>query len=162
SVANPVTSAYVYNGEFAATFNALFVQAEFDHYKVQRTNLPDLNFEGAYAMVSYALTGEKRSYNRATGAYGGITPPHPVSFANGGTGAWELAGRVSYINLRDYATPGAALPSYGVNGGLQTNYTVGLNWYPNGWFRFMLNYIHSDIHKFNTTAVTGAGLGVPV
>ena len=62
----------VYNGEFAATLDALFVQAEFDHYKIQRRGLPDNNFEGAYVMASYALTGEKRPYNRATGAYGGL------------------------------------------------------------------------------------------
>ena len=162
TVANPVTGGMIYNVEAAATFGSLFAQAEYDHYKIDRRGLGSNNFEGAYAMVVYTLTGEHRSYNRATGAYGGITPAHPFSMS-GGTGAWEVAARFSYADLRDGVTPGIALPASGVNGGLQQNYTFGVNWYVNTYMRFMLNFVHSDIKKTQTAAGnTLAPLGSPI
>jgi phosphate-selective porin OprO/OprP len=162
TAANPVTGAMVYNIEAAATFGSLFAQAEYNHYTVDRRGLGTNKFDGAYIMASYTLTGEHRAYNRVTGAYGSITPAHPFSLS-GGAGAWEIAARFSYADLRDGVTPGLALPANGVNGGLQQNYTFGINWYVNTYIRFMLNYVHSDIKKTQTSAGNVlAPLGAPI
>jgi phosphate-selective porin OprO/OprP len=109
------------------------------------------------------VTGEHRKYVPTTGAYSAITPNQPFG-VNGGGGAWELALRYSETNLTDNfvaGTPIAAQPT-AINGGTLKNVTVGDNWYLNSYMRFMLNYVHSELDKANSTAVAGAALGVPV
>ena len=100
-------------------------QAEYIGDKVMRqNNNPNLQFKGWYALASWMITGESRVYNVKNGVFDGIEPAHHY-------GAWELAGRVSHINLN----------SQSVLGGEEDNYTGGLNWYLNYNLRFMLNYI---------------------
>ena len=163
SVANPVSGVNVYGFEAAGTHGSLFAQGEYFQYNVQRRGLGSNEFSGYYGMVSYTLTGEHRSYNRATGAYGAITPRHPFG-VDGGRGALELAARYSYTDLTDGFTAGIAQSAQplAINGGKMKNFTVGANWYVNTYLRFMLNYVHSELDKANGTAVAGAALGVPV
>jgi phosphate-selective porin OprO/OprP len=144
AIAN-VSGAQVYSVEAAASYGPLFLQGEYFWYNVQRqgfTGLPDLKFNGGYAEASYVLTGETRSYNSGNAAYSGIVPAKPFSWADGGLGAWEIAGRISMIDLNDQI--GTAT---GATGGQQIIYTAGLNWYANRNIRFMLNYLHGDIDK---------------
>ena len=88
------------------------------------------------------LTGETHTYNPATAAYDGIKPANPFSLQGGGWGAWEIAGRVSTIDLNDQLATAT-----GIAGGRQTVYTAALNWYVNGNIRFMLDYLHGDISR---------------
>ena len=138
------------------------MQGEYDHYTVTRRGLGTNKFDGADIMAVYTLPGEHRSYNRATtGAYGSITPAHPFSLANGTFGAWEIAARYSYADLRDGVIAGQALAATAVNGGKQEDMTLGMNWYLNTYMRFMFNYVHSDIKKTQTAGGnTLAPLGV--
>jgi phosphate-selective porin OprO/OprP len=163
NVAHPISSAKVYGAELAGGWNSWYVQSEYFHYNIDRSGLGSNAFDGAYGQVSWTLTGEHRKYTPTTGSYSAITPAHPFS-ANGGMGAWELAARYSYTNLTDGFVAGQALASQplAVNGGKLTNVTLGVNWYVNTNLRFMLNYVHSELDKANSTAVTGAALGVPV
>ena len=163
SVANPATGGMVYNVEAAAGFDNWYFQGEYNRYQVNRQGLATAKFSGMYGMVSYVLTGEHRSYNRATGAYGSISPSEPFSLGKG-IGAWELVARASYTDLTDNYTYGTALAAQAnaVNGGIQTNYTVGMNWYVNSYMRMMFNYIHSDVKKINGTAAPGAPVGAPI
>ena len=48
-------------------------------------------------------------------------------------GAWEIAGRFSYLDLNDKA----------IQGGTITDYTAGLNWYLNPYTKLMLNDVYS-------------------
>jgi phosphate-selective porin OprO/OprP len=140
-----VSGAQVYSTEAAATYGPLFFQGEYFWYNVARNNLPNLpslRFQGGYAEASLVLTGETHRYHPGTAAYGGIIPANPFSLWGGGWGAWEIAGRVSTINLNDLL--GTA---NGVAGGQQTIYTAGLNWYVNGNVRFMFDYLHGNIIK---------------
>ena len=164
TLAHPVSGGYILDVEAAAGYQSLFFQGEYLHFDVERTGLKAAEFDGEYGEVSYVLTGESHKYNKATGAYGGVTPAHVFSMKDGGWGAWEIAARVSYMDLNDNFIPGLTLASQpnGVDGGKQTNFTFGLNWYPNTYMRFMLNYIHTDYDKANPSAVAGAPLGVAV
>ena len=104
--------------------------------------LTSLNFDGGYAQASYVLTGETHTYNSAVAAYNGIVPANPLSLTSGGWGAWEIAGRISMINLNDQLAT-----ANGVVGGKRTIYSAGLNWYINRNVRFMFNCLHGDIAK---------------
>ena len=148
-----VSGAQVYSAEAAATYGPLFFQAEYFWYNVARNNLPglpNLNFRGGYAEASLVLTGETHPYIPATAAYGGIIPANPFSLWGGGWGAWEIAGRVSTMNLNNQLGT-----TNGVAGGQQTIYTAGLNWYVNGNVRFMFDYLHGNISKQISSTNTG-------
>ena len=93
---------------------------------------------GVYAQVGYFLTGEHRPYDRKTGQIDRIIPFRNFSFnkdgCNTGPGAWEIAGRFSYIDLNDKS----------IQGGTMANFTAGVNWYINPYVKFVVNYIHSS------------------
>jgi phosphate-selective porin OprO and OprP len=164
SVDNPVTGGTVFNLETAAGYKNFFWQGEYFHYVLDRRGLGQANFDGGYGEASWMITGESRKYIPETGAYSAIVPDHPFSLTDGGWGAWELAGRVSYVDLNDNFTVGLPLagqPS-AVAGGSQTAYTLGLNWYVNSNIRFMLNYVHADIDKNSLAAPVGAATGATV
>jgi phosphate-selective porin OprO and OprP len=152
TLANPVSGGQVYDFETAAGYRNFFWQGELYHYDLQRQGLKTASFNGGYGQVSWTLTGENRKYNPASGAYLGIIPDRPFSLKDGGWGAWEIAGRIDYVDLNDnYNTAAGA-----VAGGQQTNFTVGVNWYVNTNMRFMLNYVHTDLNKVSLNAA-----GVP-
>jgi phosphate-selective porin OprO and OprP len=145
-----VSGAQVYSVEAAGTYGPLFFQGEYFWYNVERgaftglapLSAPNLNFAGGYAEASYMLTGETHPYNPGNAAYGAIAPANPFSLTGGGWGAWEIAGRVSTMNLNDQLAT-----ANGVSGGRQTVYTAGLNWYVSGNVRFMLDYLHGTVAK---------------
>lgn len=148
-----VNSANVLSGEGAIRYGSFLAMGEYFSYNIQRNGLSDLTFEGGYGQASYVLTGESRKYSTSAGAFGGVAPARPVNFATGDLGAWELAVRYSYANLNDY--------SGGIRGGELKNTTVGLNWYVNNNTRFMFNWIHGTVDKFNTAGInTGADYDV--
>jgi phosphate-selective porin OprO/OprP len=148
-----VSGAQVYSAEAAATYGPLFFQGEYFWYNVNRNNLPglpSLKLQGGYAEASLMLTGETHPYIPATAAYGGIIPANPFSLWGGGWGAWEIAGRISAIDLNNQL--GTAT---GVAGGQQTIYAAGLNWYVDGNVRFMFDYLHGNIAKQISPTNTG-------
>jgi phosphate-selective porin OprO/OprP len=160
AIAN-ASGAQVYGVEAAATYGPLFFQGEYYWFNVDRSantglppiGAPSVKFQGGYAQAAYVLTGESRPYNAANAAYGGIKPEHPFSLEGGGWGAWEIAGRVSTIDLNSLL--GTAT---GIAGGRQTIYTAALNWYVNGNVRFMLDYLHGNISR-QASPTSGADVG---
>jgi phosphate-selective porin OprO/OprP len=148
-----VSGAQVYSAEAAGTYGPLFFQGEYFWFNVDRNAfapLPSLKFQGGYAEAAYVLTGETRPYNPGSASYGGIAPANPFSLTSGGWGAWEIAGRVSTIDLNDQLAT-----ANGVAGGRQTIYTAALNWYVNRNVRFMFDYLHGDVAK--QISATNAG-----
>ena len=149
AIAN-ASGAQVYSAEVAGTYGPLFFQGEYFWFNIDRnaaTGLPpfgatNLKFEGGYAEATFILTGETRKYNPSAAAYYGVVPEHPFSLAGGGWGAWEIAGRVSTIDLNDRLATAT-----GIAGGRQTVYTAGLNWYVNRNVRFLFDYLHGNVAK---------------
>jgi len=62
----------------------------------------------------------------------------------GGWGAWELAARASEINLNSggflFLQPLGTRSN--IQGGRQSDFTLGLNWYPDKGIRFMANWVN--------------------
>lgn len=134
-IANVKYTSY-YDAELAAVSGPLTVQSEATRVDVHRlAGLPTANFWGGYVAVSWFLTGETRPYLPQEGEFDRIYPRSTH-------GAWEVAARVSTMDLNDFSS--------GVNilGGQGTNYTLGLNWYVNANFKFMANYVRvtTDVH----------------
>jgi phosphate-selective porin OprO/OprP len=126
----------LFNAEFAASYGSLYAQSEVFYASVSQSGGPAILFPGAYAQFGYFLTGERRTYTKTAGAFGDVVPLCPVGRA-GGPGAWEVAGRWSYIDLYDA----------NIAGGRLNNLTFGVNWYLNRFTKFQFDYIHAFLNR---------------
>lgn len=117
-------------GVSAAQVNGRFSwQSELIGTRVARSGEPDVDFHGAYFFVSWFLTNDHRNYDFGAGKFNHLQVSEPV--LNGGIGAFELAARVSHVNLSDQD----------INGGKESNISLGFNWYLNSQFRLMTNLV---------------------
>jgi phosphate-selective porin OprO/OprP len=103
----------------------------------------DPSFWGGYAEVGFYLTGETRAYKG--GSFGRVKVLHP--FNEGGWGAFQLNGRVDYVDLSDDVDSGSAslIAPFYVNGGQQTAYQLSGIWNPTDYVRFMAQYSHINV-----------------
>ncbi len=138
----PAHYGQLFGTEFARCNGSFFVQSEFVCSAVNRIGGDDAFFYGAYGLVSYMLTGEHRPYNREYAILDRVIPFENVFRVRSGAGpiisgrgAWEVLARLSHIDLNDA----------GVNGGVLTNMTLGLNWYLTPYNRMKFNYILSQL-----------------
>ncbi len=148
--------------EGAGEWRNLYGQAGYFGYQVDRSHygLPSPDFGGWYAQASWILTGETKPYRRSVGAFAMPEPEDPFDLDHGGTGAWELVGRYSDLDLNDQeGAPGTSTPTGGVRGGQQKIWTAGVNWYPNSLFRFMLDYQNIGVDRLSSS---GANVGQTV
>jgi len=143
------TNAWIDTGTFAATgseilvlelagvFGALHVEAEYFQIGVEGdSGVSDPDFDSWYVQAGYFLTGESRTYERTSAAFGRIIPRQNWD-KKGGLGAWEIAVRYSTLDLDDS----------GITGGELSDITLGVNWYMNPNMRLMLNYIMADVEN---------------
>jgi phosphate-selective porin OprO and OprP len=134
----------LFGAEFAWIAGPLSFQAEYMYVPVEQIGGPELAFQGAYAYVSYFLTGEHRPYNKQLGFHDRVIPFEDffrVRTCDGpvvhGRGAWELAARWSFIDLTDE----------NIVGGVEHNGTLGLNWYLNPYTRVKWEYIVAQVDR---------------
>lgn len=127
--------------ELAMVYGPLSIESEYMWFWLDRTQHANPTFDGGYVSVSYILTGENRNYDRQRGFFRGVVPFENFfrvrdedGYARTGIGAWEIAYRVSYLNLNDED----------VHGGRAVDHTVGLNWYMNPAARMMFNLVYSE------------------
>ena len=134
--------------EFAANYDSLSLQAEWQASLLDRPGQKDALLWGLYGQVAYFLTGEHRNYSRKYANFGRTKLLSTFDPEKGDWGALELAARVSYLDLNDR----------GIRGGRLLDFTAGANWYlwPN--LRLMANYVHSKLRN-RGTASPGAGSG---
>ncbi|KRG87604.1 porin [Stenotrophomonas daejeonensis] len=104
------------------------LQGEYLRQTTHRHALPDYRGDGWYLLGSWLLTGQSRSY-------GGGNVANPK--ATGKYGAVELLARYSHIDLDDA----------GIDGGRESNWTLGANWYLGSHLKFQANYIRADARR---------------
>ena len=124
----------LYGAEAAWVQGPLSIQGEFLGASIAEfggPTMPDVDFNGWYAFVSYFLTGESRNYKG--GKFDRVKPKQ--NWDGGWNGAWEIAARYSDVDFNDTST--FTTDSYGL--------TLGLNWYLNPYARIMFNYVHNNV-----------------
>ncbi|GJM08149.1 MAG: porin [Lysobacteraceae bacterium] len=125
-----VNDTFTYGPEFAWVAGPFSLQGEYAIGDINRENQPDLSFSGGYLYASYFLTGESRNYNSKNASFGRVKPASD-------RGAWEIAGRVSSLDLTDKD----------IMGGSGEGYTFGVNYYATSHLRFMANYVVTDLDE---------------
>ena len=114
-------------------------------YFVQHVNAPESGkpvFHGGDAVISWLLTGETRAYNTRGGFFNQISPARTIF--EGGPGAWELVGRISYIDLDGGS----------VRGGRFWRITPMVNWYLSDQLRLEVAYGYGMLGRFNLRGAT--------
>lgn len=129
--ADDITTYGLEGGWVAGPFK---INAEYFESTIARHAHSDYTTDGWYASGLWNLTGETWGYRN------GVFTTNKAGHG-GYMGMWQLGLRAEELNLKDG----------GVNGGKETNYTVGLNWYFRQNFKFMLNYVKTDIDRPNGT-----------
>ena len=85
-------------------------------------------FHGGELFAAYLFTGETHPYKAISGVFEDVIPKR--TFFEGGWGAWELAMRLSYVDL----TSGP------IQGGMFSKLTALVNWYLNAALRLEAAY----------------------
>jgi phosphate-selective porin OprO/OprP len=122
--------AYTFCAEAAWVRDRLCVQGELLHSWVNANDRQDVSFGGFYGSASWFLTGESRPYDRKLGTFARVIPKRNFDFGRGGWGAWEVAGRYSFVNLN----------SGEVEGGRLSMIMAGVNWYLHSHVKWRLDY----------------------
>jgi len=118
------------------------LQAEYIHNFINTPTSGNRDFFGAYVQGSYFLTGEYKRYNVRKGSFRRIKPIKRFG-KKGGHGAWQVATRLSHLDLN----------SEQIAGGRLTDLTEGLTWYLNPNTRFMWNYVLADLADAGTANI---------
>jgi hypothetical protein len=144
-----------YNGEFTYIKSAFALRGEFDQLNMSRNNvgseqtgglgflsLPSIIAKAWNIQTTYLLTGEKRPENGTPRVRHPLFGPDTPGGKGRGLGAWEIAVRYMGIhanepeaNFLNYYTPGF-VPGFDYH---TDEITMGLNWYPNYWVKYMVN-----------------------
>jgi len=144
-----------YNGEFTYLKGPFSLRGEYDQLDMDRTNvgslqvgwlgfmsLPTIRAKAWDLSTTYLLTGEKRPENGTPRVKSPTFGPDTPGGQGRGWGAWELAFRFTGLHANE---PGAGFQNNLTNGYVSTfndhtnEYTVGLNWYPNYWVKYVFN-----------------------
>lgn len=118
-----------YGLEAAGEWGPWSLQSEYIGTRVNRKSTSDVDLNGWYVLTSWFITGESRPYKVSEGVFDRVTPLGIVG--QGGIGAWELALRLSQLDLNDGL----------LVGGKQRNLTVGLNWHLTPNVKLQANYV---------------------
>jgi phosphate-selective porin OprO and OprP len=144
-----------YNGEFTYLKGRFALRGEYDQLNMDRTNvgslqpgwlgfmsLPTIRAKAWDLSTTYLLTGEKRPENGTPRVNRPAFGPDTPGGQGRGWGAWELAFRFTGIQANE---PGDSFVNNLTNGYVSTfdnhtnEYTIGLNWYPNYWVKYVVN-----------------------
>jgi phosphate-selective porin OprO/OprP len=158
-------TASVYGGEFALTAHQFFLESEYFDYEIARRNTTavtpsDPSFSGWYVHGGIVLTGENRPYNPGEARLDAPKMNYNFNPSAGTWGAIEVVARYSDLDLNYHdCGAGKAIPTSpascfdAIRGGDQKISTIGLNWYLNPAIRFMLDFQHVDVDRFNAAGL---------
>jgi phosphate-selective porin OprO and OprP len=151
---------YTLGPEFAAVLGSWTFQSEWNcQFLTQASSSQGQSvgtafFHGGYVEVLYFLTGEYQSYDKEAGCFGRVVPNQNLRMKRGegvtGWGAWQVAARLSYLDLNDKA----------IQGGTLYDCTLGLNWFWNPNMKVQFNAIaeHRDQQGVTPGWISGVGI----
>ena len=128
-----VDNNMMYNVEAMAVFNTIWLGGAYIMTNVNRFDeFEDLSFSGGYVFLSWAVTGESRSYESDDADPGRLQAPISK------WGALSLGVRYSFIDLNDKD----------IAGGSGNHITIAATYYParNVWFQFNVGIADMDEH----------------
>jgi phosphate-selective porin OprO/OprP len=131
-----IASATTLGVEAAAMLGPVLFQGEYLRSGVDRNSgsaLSNVDFDGAYAQLSWVITGERHRYAKGLATFGGVKPRRAF-------GALEVGVRWSTLDLTD----GAVL------GGEADDFTLGVSWWIRENARLMFNYVRVDAKQSGT------------
>ncbi len=142
------------NYEFALCQGPFRVQGEYYGFFVDQQDGPSSTFfQGWYAMAACYLTGEMMGAQYIT-SYGAFDirchPQDNFNLKKGTWGAFEVAARYSGMDLNDD----------NIRGGILNQQTLGINWYLNPNFRWMVNYVHSHVNGVGYSDIIETRFGI--
>jgi phosphate-selective porin OprO/OprP len=135
-------SAASWSGELGWKHGPFWLSSEYIRTDVRANEYDDPIFEGFHVTGLWALTGERRGYDRVNGLFKKIVPQSDVR--SGGPGAWELAARYSELDLDDEK----------IEGGDMSRLSIGLNWWPTREFKASIQYGRIDLDRFGLKSST--------
>ncbi|HEY8615505.1 OprO/OprP family phosphate-selective porin [Phenylobacterium sp.] len=120
--------------EGAWVYRNFSVQGEWAKVNVERLADAEADLSAWYVQASWFPTGETRRYEANKGEFNRTRILNPVT--SGGMGALELGVRYDNVDLTDVRGVATA--------GEYQAVTLGANWYPHPYVRFMANYSVSE------------------
>ncbi len=158
-----------YNGEFTWVQGPWGLRGEYNQLQQNRDGvgalqvggvgfqtLPAIRAKAWNLSGTWLLTGEKRPENGTPKVKRPFLGPDTPGLKGRGLGAWEVAFRYSGIQGKE---PGIAFNSNLTPNEVATfnnhtdEFTWGINWYPNYWVRYMLDF---NLDRLKEPSVTGA------
>ena len=125
-----------FHGPFSLTSEYLYTSEERNRLGQNGEDLSDFVTMGGYVGGTWLLSGEKKVFNRPNRPARIFLDPFGQM---DGWGSWELAARYETYGLDNEGGTGKP-------GALKRNSLdaarIGLNWYPNPWLRFSLEYMY--------------------
>ncbi len=144
----PCDTYQLFGAEAAIMNGPLLVASEYLAAEVPKIGGPNIYIPSAYVEALYLLTGENHNYNLPGKFFQGVTPYEPFFATRGddgcvcrGWGAWEIAGRASYVDLNQD----------GLKDGRVIDFTVGMNWYLTANCSAKFDFIYSELDKGGKT-----------
>jgi len=129
----PVENVDLFNLGLAWVQNSLSIQSEFTLTIPRGEMNENPLFWGAYAEVSWWITGENRRYLRGRGVFSRVVPKSRFDPEAGHWGAFELAARYSWLDLSND----------GIRGGTLEEWSLALNWVLFSNLRMSNNFVLS-------------------
>ena len=134
--------------EGVLNFGPVQLVAEAENVWMNLNSGQQVHYYGAYAYISYFLTGEHMPWRRSRGILDRVKPHEEfflVRTSDGkiarGIGAWQVAARWSMADFSDVLTVPGADP----NGVLINSFTLGVNWYWTANAKVQFNWITGSV-----------------
>ncbi|MGQ0615343.1 MAG: OprO/OprP family phosphate-selective porin [Planctomycetaceae bacterium] len=133
---NIANDSYVTLGlEVALVYGPFSIQGE---YLMADFDAPgDPSFGGFYVAASFWITGESRPYEASKATFGRARPKSDFRGGAGGWGAWEVAIRLTDLDLDDGAILGGGL----------LDWVFGIRWHLNASTRVLFDVVFADVER---------------
>jgi phosphate-selective porin len=157
-----------YEGEFTYLTGPFAIRGEYVQMQQQRyavgsetqgglgfLTIPGVGAKAWNIGATYLLTGEKRPENGTPKVRHPLLGPDTPGGKGRGIGAWEVALRFTGIQAK---APGADFSNFYTQGFVPTydyhtdEITMGVNWYPNYWVKYMVNVA---VDQLKQPSITG-------